>query len=317
MALYLTEGDVDRIFDMDAALHAVESSLLHQANGSAINQSRQRLTAGPDTHVNTMMASDGEWGVFGFKTYTYAGGVYNFFVFLSDSHTGALLAIIEANRLGQLRTGAATGVATKFMARPEASSVGVIGSGFQARTQLEAVSNIRGLGQVKVYSPNVGRRSAYALEMSEKLGLGVIPVESARDAVDEADILITITSSRTPVLYGEWLEPGMHIVAVGGADPYVSELDYAAVTRADLIVVDHRDQTRIESGELMMPASRGLLIWERTQELWQVVSGQAPGRNTPKDVTLFKSLGMALWDVASAKVVYDRAVEQGIGRAIP
>ena len=316
MALYLTEADVDRVFDMDSALYAVESSLLHQASGNAINQPRQRLTAGPDTHVNTMMASDGEWGVFGFKTYTFAGGVYNFFVFLSDSRTGALLAIIEANRMGQLRTGAATGVATKFMAGPEASSVGVIGSGFQARTQLEAVSKARNVGQVKVYSPNDERRSAYALEMSDKLGLDVTPVESARDAVSGAEIVITITSSRTPALYGDWLEPGMHIVAAGGADPYVSELDFAAVERADMIVVDDRSQAQIESGELMMPASRGLLIWERTLELWQVVSGQASGRDASDEVTLFKSLGMALWDVASAKVVYDRAVEEGIGRTI-
>ena len=278
MALYLTEADVDRVFNMDAALYAVESSLLHQSNGNAINQPRQRLTSGPDTHVNTMMASDSEWGVLGFKTYTLAGGVYNFFVFLSDSHTGELLAIIEANRMGQLRTGAATGVATKFMARPEASSVGIIGSGFQARTQLEAVSKVRDLAQVKVYSPNAERRSAYAREMSEKLELDVTPVESAREAVAGVDIVITITSSRTPVLYGEWLEPGMHIAAAGGADPYVSELDFAAVERADLIVVDDRSQARIESGELMMPASRGLLIWERTRELWQVVGGQSSGQ---------------------------------------
>ena len=317
MTLYLTEADVDRLFDMDAALYAVESSLIHQSNGNAINQPRQRLNAGPDTHVNMMMASDGEWGVFGFKTYTFAGGVYNFFVFLSDSRTGALLAIIEANRMGQPRTGAATGVATKFMASPEASSAGVIGSGFQARTQLEAVSKVRNLGRVKVYSPNRERRNAYALEMSERLELDVVPAQSARDAVSGAEIVVTITSSRTPVLYGEWLEPGMHVAAAGGADPYVSELDFAAVERADLIVVDDRSQARIESGELMMPASRGLLIWERTRELWQVVGGQASGRDNPEDVTLFKSLGMALWDVASAKVVYDRAVEQGIGRAVP
>ncbi|MCY4651911.1 MAG: ornithine cyclodeaminase family protein [Dehalococcoidia bacterium] len=317
MTLYLTEADVDRLLDMDAALYAVESSLLHQAGGNAINQPRQRLNAGPDTHVNTMMASDGEWGVFGFKTYTFAGGVYNFFVFLSDSRTGALLAIIEANRMGQLRTGAATGVATRLMAVPEASSVGVIGSGFQARTQLEAVSKVRELRRVKVYSPNRERRRAYALEMSEKLELDIAPVPSARDAISGTDIAITITSSRTPVLYGEWLEPGMCIAAVGGADPYVRELDSAAVSRADIVVVDDRSQSRIESGELMIPASRGLFIWERTRELWQVVSGQASGRESPDDVTLFKSLGMALWDVTSAKVVYDRAVEQGIGRSIP
>ena len=316
MTLYLTEADVDRLFDMDAALYAVESSLLHQSGGNAINQPRQRLNAGPDTHVNTMMASDSEWDIMGFKTYTFAGGVYNFFVFLSDSRTGELLAIVEANRMGQLRTGAATGVATRFMATPEASSVGVIGSGFQARTQLEAVSKVRDLQRVKVYSPNRERRSAYALEMSDRLGLDVVPAQSAREVVSEAEIVITITSSRSPVVHGEWLEPGMHIAAAGGADPYVSELDFDAVERADLIVVDDRNQSRIESGELMMPASRGLLIWERTRELWEVVNGQASGRENAKDVTLFKSLGMALWDIASAKVVYDRAVEQGVGRDI-
>ena len=317
MALYLTEADVDRLFDMDAALYAVESSLLHQAGGNAINQPRQRLNAGPDTHVNTMMASDSEWGVMGFKTYTFAGGVYNFFVFLSDTSSGELLAIIEANRMGQLRTGAATGLATKFMAKSEASSVGIIGSGFQARTQLEAVSKVRELGRVKVYSPNRERRNVYAREMSDGLMLDVDPVQSAHEAVSEADIVVTITSSRTPIFYGEWLEPGMFVAAAGGADPYVSELDFAVVERADMIVVDDRSQSRIESGELMMPASRGLLIWEQTRELWQVVSGQVAGRESPEDITLFKSLGMALWDVASAKVAYDRAVEQGVGRSIP
>ena len=301
---------------MEAALFAVESVLRRQADGTALNQPRQRLMAGPDTHVNTMIASDSDLGVFGFKTYTFAGGVYRFFVMLSDSRTGDLLAIVEANRLGQLRTGAATGVATRHMARPDAATVGVIGSGFQARTQLEAVSKVRDLSAARVYSPNPERRSAYASEMSERLGFEVTPVDSARASVDGADIAITITSSRTPVLHGEWLEPGMHVNAVGGADPYVTELDDAAVQRADLIFVDDRAQARIESGELMMTAGRGLVLWEQMRELWEVVSGQTPGRRHPEDVTLFKSLGMALWDIAAAKAVYDRAVDEGVGREL-
>ena len=301
---------------MEAALFAVESVLRRQADCTALNQPRQRLMAGPDTHVNTMIASDSDLGVFGFKTYTFAGGVYRFFVMLSDSRTGDLLAIVEANRLGQLRTGAATGVATRHMARPDAATVGVIGSGFQARTQLEAVSKVRDLSAARVYSPNPERRSAYASEMSERLGFEVTPVDSARASVDGADIAITITSSRTPVLHGEWLEPGMHVNAVGGADPYVTELDDAAVQRADLIFVDDRAQARIESGELMMTAGRGLVLWEQMRELWEVVSGQTPGRRHPEDVTLFKSLGMALWDIAAAKAVYDRAVDEGVGREL-
>lgn len=303
---------------MEAALFAVESVLRRQADGSALNLPRQRLMAGPDTHVNTMMASDSELGVFGFKTYTYAGGVYRFFVFLSDNRTGDLLAIVEANRLGQLRTGAATGVATSFLARPDAAAVGVIGSGFQARTQLEAVSKVRDLTSAKVYSRNPDGRSAYASEMSEQLGMDVKPVESAHASVEGADIVITITTSRTPVLLGEWLEPGMHVNAVGGADPYVTELDDAAVQRADLIVVDDRAQARIESGELMMTAGRGLVLWEQMVELWEIVTGFSvkPARQHPEDVTLFKSLGMALWDIAVAKAAYDRAVSEGVGREV-
>ena len=303
---------------MEAALFAVESVLRRQADGTALNQPRQRLMAGPDTHVNTMMASDSELGVFGFKTYTYAGGVYRFFVFLSDNRTGDLLAIVEANRLGQLRTGAATGVATRFMARSDAATVGVIGSGFQARTQLEAVSKVRDLISAKVYSRNPDGRSTYASEMSERLGLDVSSVDSAQASVEGADIVITITSSRTPVLLGEWLEPGMHVNAVGGADPYVTELDDAAVQRADLIVVDDRAQARIESGELMMTAGRGLVLWEQMRELWELVSGFSvkPARQRPEDVTLFKSLGMALWDIAAAKAAYDCAVAEGAGREI-
>ncbi len=301
---------------MEAALFAVESVLRRQADAAALNLPRQRLMAGPDTHVNTMMASDSELGVFGFKTYTYAGGVYRFFVFLSDNRTGDLLAVVEANRLGQLRTGAATGVATKFMARPEASTVGVIGSGYQARTQLEAVSKVRDLTSAKVYSRNPEGRSAYASEMSERLGLEVSPVDSAQASVEGADIVITITSSRTPVLHGEWLVPGMHVNAAGGADPYVTELDDAAVQRADLIIVDDRSQARIESGELMMAAGRGLVVWEQMVELWEIVSSRTPGRHRPEDVTLFKSLGMALWDIAAAKATYDLALAEGVGREI-
>ncbi len=314
MPLYLTEQEVDRCIDMSATLDVVELSLEHQSDGGALNNPRQRLTAAPDTHVNTMMAADSTLGIFGFKTYTLAGGIYRFFVFLSDSHSGELLAIVEANRLGQLRTGAATGIATKHLARGSADTVGIIGSGYQARTQLEAVCAVRGIRQARVYSRSPERRSVFAAEMSESLSIEAVSVQSARRAVDGADIVITITNSRTPVLEGAWLEAGMHIDAVGGADAYVTELDEAAITRADTIIVDDREQAKIESGELMMSAARGTLIWERTIELWQIVSGQTHGRRRPQDITLFKSLGMALWDISAAKAAYDRAVELGLGR---
>lgn len=294
----------------------MENSLRHRAVGFATNRPRERVVGGPEVQVNTMLAADYALGIHGFKTYTMASGVYRFFVYLYDSESGDLLAIIEANRMGQLRTGAATGVATNLMARSDATEVGILGSGSQAPAQLEAVCQVRNIRRVRVHSATSANCERFAIEMSRRLGVEVTPVESSRKAVEGADIVVTITSSREPVLEGAWLEPGMHVAAVGGADPYVRELDDEAVQRADLIVVDDLAQTKIESGELMMPVSRGLVMWEQMRELWQVVSGEVAGRNSDDDITLFKSLGMALWDIAAAKVVYDKAVTSGMGRRL-
>ena len=318
MPLYLTEADVDRLLDMKAAVSAVESALWRQANGEAVNRPRRRLDAAPGVHLATMTAADNGIGAMGFKTYTAARGVHRFHVILYDSESGALLAIVEASRLGQLRTGAASGVAAKFMARADSETVAVIGSGYQARTQLEAVrETLPAMRRARVHSRSEANRTAYAAEMSERLGVPVVPAASAREAVEGADIIISITDSPKPVVLGEWLEPGMFVCAAGGAHPYAAELDEAAVQRADLIAVDDREQAKIESGELLMPASRGALLWERTVELNQIVGGRIPGRPRPDSVTLFKSLGMALWDVAAAKAVYDRAVEDGSGKDFP
>ena len=213
-------------------------------------------------------------------------------------------------------TGAASAVAARYMAREDASVVGVIGSGFQAVSQLEAICKVRPISSARVYSPNAEHRNAYAKDMSERLGIEVTPVQSARLAVEGVDILVTITASPTPVFDGDWLQPGTHVTAVGGANAYVTELDDITIQRSDVLVVDDVAQARIECGELIMPASRGIILWEQLRELWQVVGGVAPGRNSPQDITLFKSLGMALWDIAVAKAVYDKAVVQGVGTAI-
>ena len=287
--------------------------LKQQALGTATNRPRERVTSGPDVHLNSMRASAPDLGVFGFKTYSVASGVYRFLLYLYDAGTGDLLCILEANRLGQLRTGAASGVAAKYMAREDASVVGVLGSGFQARTQLEAVCKVRDVSAARVYSPTAGHRRTYADEMSRSLGVDVTAVESPALAVAGADILVTVTDSSTPVFEGAWLGPGMHVTAVGGADPYVTELDGPTLQRADVLVVDDVAQARIESGELIMATSRGLILWERVRELWQIVGGMAVGRTGPDDITLFKSLGMALWDIAAAKVVYEKAVAQRVG----
>ena len=316
MALYLAESDVERLLDMDGAIAAVEASLVHQADGEAMNSPRRRLDSAPDAHLSAMMAADNAIGAMGFKAYSAARGAYRFHVFLYDSRTGEHLAILEANRLGQLRTGAASGVAAKFMSRADSQTAAIIGSGFQARTQLEALCKTRDIRQVRVHSRSAANRNAYAAEMSGRLGVPISPAESAREAVEGADVVITITDSPTPVALGEWLEAGMFVCAAGGAHPHVSELDETAVRRADAVAVDDREQAKMESGELIAAAARGALAWERTAELNQIVAGRVPGRPRADSVTLFKSLGMALWDVAAAKAVYDRARDEGIGRRL-
>ena len=298
---------------MEDSISAVEDSLNQLALGNSANRPRGHDIAGPGAYLAHMRAAAYDQGVSGFKTYTQAAGSFRFFVYLFSMDTGQLDAVIEANTLGRLRTGAATGVSVRYMARSDSSTVGLLGTGFQASTQLEAVCQVRRIAEARVYSPTPEHRIAFASRMSEALDMKVTPVDTPREAVEAADILVTVTASRTPVFDGKWLQPGTHIAAVGGANEYVRELDDECIQRADTIVVDDLAQAKIECGELLMPASRGLIMWEQVRELWQVVSGAVPGRSFDDDVTLFKSLGMALWDIAVAKVVYDKAVARGVG----
>ena len=306
--LWITDADVERLLSVEEAAPVVEAVLKQQATGDATNMPRGHTIAGPGVMLAHMTAALHEQGVFGFKVYSIVDGVYRFFVLLYGVETGGLLAVLEANQLGRRRTGAASGVSAKYMAREDSVEVGILGSGFQAGAQLEAICGARPIERVRVYSRNAEHRSDFARRMSDALGIEVRAVGEPRDAVESADILVTITNSRTPVFSGEWLRPGTHICAVGGANEYVTELDDATIRRADIIAVDSIAQAKTECGELLMPASWGALLWERVSELWQVVGGEKAGRRSEDDITLFKSLGMAMWDVAAAKVVYDRYV---------
>lgn len=284
----------------------VEAVLKQQAAGAATNMPRGHTIAGPGVMLAHMTAALHEQGVFGFKVYSIVDGKYQFFVLLYSVESGDLLAVLEAGQLGRRRTGAASGVSAKYMAREDSAEVGILGSGFQADAQLEAICGVRPIERVRVYSRNVENRTGFARRMTETLGIEVVAVDTPREVVEPADILVTITNSPTPVFDGDWLRPGTHICAVGGANEYVTELDDTTIRSADIIAVDSIAQAKIECGELLMPASRGVLLWERVSEFWQVVGGMKVGRRSADDITLFKSLGMAMWDVAAAKVVYDK-----------
>jgi ornithine cyclodeaminase/alanine dehydrogenase len=215
-----------------------------------------------------------------------------------------------------MRTGAASGVATEFMARPDASEVGLFGSGKQARTQLQAVCKVRTISRVQVYSPSEEHRRRFAAEMSELCQTEVMPVPRPEMAAEDKDIVITATSSREPVLNGHWIAEGTHLNAVGSNFLGKAEIDAVTVRRCESIVVDSKEQARLEAGDFVQPLEEGSIHWADVHELGQVIVGRYTGRAHPQDVTLFKSLGIALEDVAVAARVYAEAQKAGLGRLI-
>ena len=312
MPLYLTEAEVDQLITMQDAIESVEAGFEAMSNGEAANLPRQRLRL-PAGVFNIMSAAIPAMGVMGLKAYGVVKGRPTFHIQLSSTETGELLAIIEASRLGQLRTGAASGVATKYMARDAPSIIGVIGSGNQAQTQLEAVCRVHQVSGVKVFSRTADRRESFAEEMSARVGIMVSTAETAESCVSESDILLVITGASEPVLNGEWIQSGTHINAAGANSPNRRELDVEAVHRSNVIVVDDIDQARIECGDINHAVDGGFVRWEQVRALSDVIGGTTPGRNSDDDITLFESQGVALEDIALAARVYQLAIEQSKG----
>ena len=318
MALILREADIDRLVTMADMIACLDEALRAQAAGTATNEPRRRVRV-PGGTLHVMSAALPTLGVLGFKAYTGFRPKTRFLVTLYDSTSGALLALIEADRLGQLRTGAATGVATDYLARRPAAderlTLGCFGAGYQAETQVEAVCAVRPIAQVRVYRPTPEKREAFAVRIHERTGIAATAVADPAAAAD-SDILITATTARDPVLEAAWVRPGAHINAAGANMLFRRELPDALVGRADRVIVDSREQARHEALDLIMPVERGLLYWERVVELREVVGGAAPGRTSEQEITLFKSLGLGLEDVAAGALAYRRAVEHGVGEQI-
>lgn len=312
MALFLREDEVARVLPMADVIDALEEAFRQHGLRKAVNRPRHRVTSG-STVLHVMSAAIPSMGVMGLKAYSSARGGARFLAMLYSATTGELLAIMEADRLGQLRTGAASALATKYLAGPNASVVGIIGTGWQARSQLVATSKVRPVALVNVYSRDPARRSAFAEEMIRELGAEVTTADSAQEAVEGADIIITATTSRDPVLLGAWLRPGVHINAIGSNWASKREIDTEVVRRTDRIVVDDLEQAKIEAGDLLGPIDEGLLDWERVVELGQLVTGEVVGRTSAGQITLFESQGIALEDVATMKLAFDRARAAGIG----
>lgn len=313
--LLLSERDVRDLLTMEMALEAVEEVLRRMALDEAENISRARCRT---DHVMLHMLSGAAktMGYLGYKAYATAKASANFHVGLFDGKSGQLLALMQADYLGQMRTGAASGVATRYMAREDAAEVGLFGTGKQARTQALAVCKVRPIRRVHVYSRSEENRVRFAREMAELCRCDFEPVERPEVAADKKDIVITATTSREPVLKGDWLAEGTHLNVIGSNFMGKAEIDSVTLRRSSNVVVDSKDQARLEAGDFHQALEEGTLRWSDVHELGQIVVGRFPGRKRAQDITLFKSLGIGIEDVAVAARVYARAKEKGAGRLL-
>lgn len=313
MALLLSESDVRSLLTMPVALQTVEEAFGRLAAGSAQSHSRQRLHLPGNSYLHYMAAVDGDGDYMGMKIYTSSREGLRFLVPLFQAKTGELLALIEASYLGQMRTGAASGVATKLLARRDARTVGIVGTGLQAATQIEAVVAVRKIERVRAFGRDPERRQRFAREMSEKLSVPVEAAASAEEALRDADIAITSTTASKPVVEGRWLRAGMHINAIGANFPEKAELDADAVNRADVIFADSREQSKLEAGDLIQAFEGDYSRWNDVKELGDLIAERVKGRTSPEQITLFKSNGIAIEDIVTAGRVYELALRRGIG----
>jgi alanine dehydrogenase len=310
----LTETEVEELLDLPSTLEAVEAVLRDQAEGKATNRARRRIAL-PKSGLNYMAAGAPKHGALGLKVYSVTRSGARFYTMLFDPEGGELLSILQSDKLGQMRTGAASGVATKHLARQDASTLGLYGAGWQAESQLEAIAAVRNLERVIVYSRREESRKRFAGKMGERLGMEIETTHAAEEPAAQ-DIVVTVTSSREPVLLGEWLRPGAHVNAAGSNFLFKTEIDRDVVRRASFVCADSREELGLEAGDLMLSLETGAILPEAVYELGQVIAGQVKGRRGPEDITLFASQGLALEDMAAARVVYDRAVERDVGRDI-
>ncbi|RMF18182.1 MAG: ornithine cyclodeaminase family protein [Candidatus Dadabacteria bacterium] len=316
MALYLTEADVQHVIDMPQTIDAVEQITIAQSTGRAWLVPRERLRM-PKGMLHTMSAAWPERGYFAHKAYASIAGSIRFRVLLYDYDTGAIRAWIEGNRLGQLRTGAATAVAARRLLPPDPSTWALFGTGLQAEGQLEAMLAIGRPQQLRVFGRNADRRNDFAVLAAEQWEIDVVPAETPEACIDGANVVITATTSRNPVFDGSRLQTGSFVAAVGANMLIRRELDGKALRAIDRIIVDDIDTAKKESGMLLTPIEAGFMRWQDVATLPDLLAGRTPARRDDRETLCFHSLGSATWDLAAAIVAYENALEAGLGLELP
>lgn len=325
MALLLTRADIQSLLTMKDAMEAVEEAFRQLALGT-VEMPQRPVIRVPEHHgtVLFMPAFIGGMGALGMKVVSvYPDNPQKHnkptvlgTILLNDPATGEVIAIMDGGFITAMRTGAVSGVATKYMARPDARVAGIFGAGVQARTQLLALAEARPLARAVVYDVVPAARERFAAEMSTQLGFPVEPVDDPRAAVEGCDIIATATSAATPVFDGHWVAPGTHINGIGSHAPNMRELDTTIILRSR-VIVDLRGAALAEAGDLIIPIREGAITADHiVEELGSVVVGQTPGRTSPDEITLFKSEGLAIQDVSVATRVYQMAQERGIGQEV-
>ncbi len=312
MAIFLRDSEVSESLTMNQMIEKIESMQSHYGEGEASNLPRRKIIAS-----GGMLAVMGGGlfyeGVLGVKTYTVVKGQYSFQVSLYDAETGKLLCYTQANRLGQLRTGATTAVAAKYLTTKSNMTIGIIGTGYQAATQLEAVSKVRDIANILAFSRTESSRQQFAENMSTSLQIPVTSAKSAEETVKNSDLVICIAATMDPVINGDWISSGTTLVAAGPTTWRANEVDTLTIKRAHKIVVDSIEQAPIESGDLSSSVDQGIIQWSQLVELRHIVSGNQSGRDNNDQIIYAKLMGTGVADVAAAKLAYDTAKQLGIG----
>ncbi len=322
--LIINQSEVERLLPMDDCLALMREAFERCARGEAFFPLRPFIMLPDQRGVLAMMP--------GYLTHPITIGVKVITVFpnnlgtpldahqgpvlLFDAANGALVAMLDASALTAIRTAAATAVATDVLARDDAETLAILGSGVQAATHLEAIRLVRDIRQIRLWSRTSSRARAFAKRESERHGVEIQVMDTPRDAVDDADIVCTTTGARDPIVLGNWLRDGMHLNAVGSASPKMRELDTTAVAKARLFV-DSRESALNEAGDILIPKREGVITDDHiVAEIGDVLIGRSGGRRSAAEITLFKSLGVAAQDLVASRHVYGRAIDHGVGTAI-
>ena len=323
--LLLSEDDVRHLISMDDLIETMHAALVEFSGGRVQQPLRTVLEVGPQhAFFGVMPAHIPKSGALGTKLVTVFGsntaiGLPSHLatILLLDSTTGELQCVMDGRFITEARTAAVSAVSTRLLAREDASTLAILGSGVQARSHLAALTRVRAISDVRVWSPSEERRRAFVDEMQASTYATLSTASSAQEAVRGADLIVLATASREPVVRSEWIADGAHIAAVGACRPDQREMEATLVARARLFV-DSRTGALAEAGDVVLAMRDGAIDETHIAgELGELAGGRVAGRSDPGEVTLFKSLGMAVEDVAAAHLAYVRAAERGLGRGIP